>query len=164
MGLDISAYAQAEFLYSQQPQTENEWDRFWETGNLVSVKNWGGWEQFEGLQEGVYRVSSSMGFRAGSYSGYNAFRADLCRFALKVDPDEVWNNLGKYKGAPFVELINFSDCEGFIGPVASEKLYSDFQQHWTDYSLNADEYSASKYNDWLSAFDLAREDGFVEFH
>jgi len=29
-------------------------------------------------------------------------------------------------GAPFVELVNFSDCEGCIGPVVAAKLLRDF--------------------------------------
>ena len=132
--------------------------------NLVSVENWGGWPQFEGLKEGVYRVSNSMGFRAGSYSGYNRWREELCQFALKVEPSEVWNNLEKYEGAPFVELINFSDCEGVIGPVVSTKLAADFKLRWTDFSAEADEWNASKYNDWMSAFELASDNGFVDFH
>lgn len=165
MGLDITAYSKAEFIGGSRP-SDDDWDSFYETDEIWVEDYHGYWPHaFEGLREGRYKLTGeSYGFRAGSYSGFNFFRALLSEFALGVEPDKVWNNWEQYKGEPFTELINFSDCEGFIGPVASEKLYSDFQQHWTDYSLNADEYSASKYNDWLSAFDLAREDGFVEFH
>ena len=35
-------------------------------------------------------------------------------------------------GLPFMELINFSDAEGIIGPVASKKLYYDFRKYEND--------------------------------
>ena len=66
-------------------------------------------EQADGLLGGYDGVSAEVGFRAGSYSGYNEWRAILCRMAHGVDPAELWDNPEKYKGKPFFELINFSD-------------------------------------------------------
>lgn len=165
MGLDITAYSQAEFVHDRKPQTDTQWDSLYEE-SLIWVQNWGAFDiAFEGLREGVYQVNGeSHGFRAGSYSGYNVWREQLSKAILGVEPTVIWNNLEKFKGAPFVELINFSDCEGYIGPVASTKLLTDFKQHWTDFSAMADQYSAEKYNDWLRAFELASDNGFVEFH
>lgn len=33
------------------------------------------------------------------------------------------------KNLPFVELIYFSDCEGYIGPEVCKKLYQDFKKY-----------------------------------
>lgn len=165
MGLDISAYSQAEWLGGRKPETSNDWDYVYNE-DLIWVQCWGPYEaQFEGLTEGLYKVNgTSTGFRAGSYSGYNIWREQLSKAILGVDPLVVWNNLDNFKGAPFVELINFSDCEGYIGPIVSTKLLADFKQHWTDFSALADTYSGAKYNDWLEGFELAADNGFVEFH
>ena len=42
------------------------------------------------------------------------------------------------EGLPFVELINFSDCEGVIGPEVAAKLAKDF----ADYEFSASAFAA----------------------
>ena len=57
--------------------------------------------------------------RSWSYHGYNAFRRALCRAALGVDPETVWDDRDAWAGHPFVLLIDFADNEGCIGPEAA---------------------------------------------
>lgn len=95
-------------------------------------------------------------FRAGSYSGYGAWRSDLReQFNPEEDPD-----------GPFFELIYFADNEGSIGPDAARELLRDFR-------LNANLYSVSelhpgwwrdKYDDWTRACELAADGGLIDFH
>ncbi len=43
-----------------------------------------------------------------------------------VSAQEFWLNSNSYLGKPFYELIDFSDCEGVLGPQACYKLSKDF--------------------------------------
>ena len=117
-------------------------------------------------------VTERTSFRAGSYSGYNWWREQLCRFALEVDPGRVWEDPDAFSGKPFVELINFSDAEGAIGPRTAAKLARDFQHHaarrgeWAERHLaNPDErtYFVGSYADWQHGFELAAQDGVLIF-
>jgi hypothetical protein len=107
------------------------------------------------LQGGCYAVTDSTethGFRAGSYGGYNAWRADLARqFNRETAPDK-----------PFYELIWFADNEGCIGPDAAKDLLVDFREHAAAY-VPRDDYARSKYVDWTRAFELAADGGLVSF-
>ena len=120
----------------------------------------------------VYTFDEYLHVRAGSYGGYSRWRFMLCNMALGVDPDVVWENPEKYKDAPFFELINFSDCEGCIGTIVSQKLYGDFLEYKDRAKTYADRlpddfdghYWHDKYVEWTEAFQLASKDGCVDFH
>jgi hypothetical protein len=106
-------------------------------------------------------------FRAGSYSGYNHWRADLARqfnpqpqvpgerYPGEPDPD-----------GPFYELIWFADNEGCIGELAAAELLADFRAHADRYDPkdDIDGWYRSKYDDWTRAFELAAAGGLVRFH
>lgn len=95
------------------------------------------------------------GFRAGSYSGYNAWRADLARqFNPETSPNE-----------PFYELTWFADNEGSIGELAAAELLADFRQHAAEYRPGEyGDWFREKYADWTRAFELAADGGLVDFH
>jgi hypothetical protein len=76
---------------------------------------------------------------------------------IKIDED------GSIKVKPFYELINFSDCEGIIGPEVSTKLYNDFVK-FEVVAKNEEEYFYRKYKDWMKAFKVASNKGVVSFH
>ena len=66
---------------------------------------------------------------------------------------------------PFVELLHFSDCDGFIGPKTSAKLHSDFLE-WDENAKNFDSqnsYFYEKYQEWTEAFKVASDGGCVIF-
>lgn len=112
------------------------------------------------LHNWPYTYADRFTFRAGSYGGYNEWRDQLARMAGYLSARDVWE---KDTDGPFTELINFSDCEGVIGPKTSYKLYLDFSR----FQSAADEiggYFLEKYNDWRRAFEMASDNGAVEFH
>ena len=87
-----------------------------------------------GMKTGLYEYTSKSrkySFRAGSYSGYNAWRNHLSLFTLNAEAEEVWNAPRSYRDQPFFELINFTDCDGRIGTSVAEKLAEDFTSHAT---------------------------------
>jgi hypothetical protein len=90
-----------------------------------------------------------------------------------------------------MEMINFSDAEGAIGPVASKKLYNDFRRYEIDVMNWMDdmyltqtpitspdwrdeeakpldkgdfEWFQSRYKDWEKAFRIASNNGAVMYH
>jgi hypothetical protein len=161
MGLDITAYSKlmatndpdADYIGSQSPEFAARAD---------------------GLAEGRYAAAKTIHFRAGSYSGYNEWREMLAELA---GYPKRWHEPGYKAGremhaqgaweapsGPFWELINFSDCEGYIGPKTSAKLAQDFADFQAKADEVPDDWFRNRYAEWRKAFELARDDGAVDFH
>jgi len=123
--------------------------------------------QAEGIEDGYYGYENSMDFRAGSYSGYNQWRDELARMAgyapVASDHSPYAAGAWQKKSGPFWELINFADNEGCIGPKTSAKLAKDFAEFQHAADLNPDEWFRQKYAYWRKAFELASNDGAVDF-
>ena len=119
MGLDITVYENLKIV--KDPQLDENgvilnWKTEWQPGSGMEWSE----KYFPGRGEGispksVYTWENSMDFRAGSYSSYNLWRDELEQFARS----QVDKNL-------FIELIDFADNEGVIGPIVSKKLLKDF--------------------------------------
>lgn len=128
--------------------------------------------------------SESGSFRAGSYGGYNEWRNKLAQMAGYGSASNVWQDfnvnirylkLKKIEGKkvnikPFYELINFSDCEGLIGPEICKKLYQDFLDFDEKAKLFNNEtyipfgnFFYAKYQEWKEAFRVASDNGLVLF-
>lgn len=119
-------------------------------------------EQSADLIPGLYLGQSRLKFRAGSYSGFNSWRDNLARFMDHASARALWENP---QPGPFVELINFSDCEGLIGPKVAAKLMVDFLYHRERAQTWAtDSYWLTKYDEWLAACLVAARAGCIEFH
>jgi hypothetical protein len=178
MGLDISAHERVILVKSigvKEYSKDDEAQRMAEENGHTYLCNVpSGLPQADGLPDGIYRTEGrSVGFRAGSYLGYNAWREWLSLTMLGMSPERVWAMTDEERsGLSFVELINFSDCEGFIGPETCAKLARDFAQH--KYKIPSggrnpqertfSDYTLQKYNEWQEAFALAADKGVVDFH
>jgi hypothetical protein len=121
----------------------------------------------------VYSYDESGGFRAGSYSGYNAWREELAKLAGYPATEDVSfgiKNMRHDAGAwkvtegPFWELIHFSDCEGVIGAAVSAKLADDFAKFQPQADAHTDEWFRDLYAQWFTAFNVASKSGAVSFH
>lgn len=179
MGLDITAYSH---LKAVGKHYDGDWC---ENENHVSAFAYAEFPQsFRGipvlstmqsggsafLEGGCYETTDATeehDFRAGSYGGYNQWRADL----------QEWFNPLRVTDGPFYELIWFADNEGSIGPEAAVDLLADFREHAAAYAAAHVEdpvtgrYPAgegnwyrAKYQDWTRAFELAADGGLVRFH
>lgn len=99
-------------------------------------------------------------FRAGSYSGYREWRADLQR---QFNPD-------RSQDRPFYELLWFADERGTIGPDAARDLLADFRQHADLYAPlpDGDDWYKNmfrdRYADWTRACELAADGGLISFN
>lgn len=158
MGLDITAYKNLKVVANPELDEDGElldYDTQWKPGASMEWSE----ECFPGRGEGiepqkVYTWEEEFDFGAGSYSGYNRWRSTLESFAIENQ---------------FQELINFADNEGVIGFVVSKKLAKDFvenEERAIEFSktINDGEWWINKYTDWKEAFEMASENGAVDFH
>lgn len=163
MGLNIRAFERLELVATRPTNgwADDDWD---DDGSVILSPAHGfaeatdGVEATDGMVPGKYAIhGEQIHFRAGSYSGYNGWREWLAA-QVGTTPRAVWSDP---KPGPFVELINNSDCEGFIGPKTAAKLARDFQEHAG--RIVGDDYEVQRYRDWQRAFELAANGGAVKF-
>jgi hypothetical protein len=103
-------------------------------------------------------------FPAGSYSGYNEWRDNLSLLVHQVPAREIWKNIDKYKNLDFVELINFSDCQGELNHETCTKLYRDFTKWMPKIEHLADADFIRLFKHWHDGFCQATFNaGKVEF-
>jgi hypothetical protein len=163
MGLDITAHKNLIAPQDCEEVRDAAGDLKWDAGWHEVCLNNSFPSRGDGLQDGqVYKSEDSFGFRAGSYGGYNSWRDQLAKLAGYSNAQQCWAT--PEKSGPFYELINFSDCEGVIGPDTSKKLAEDFATFERMAGLHEDEWFRSKYQDWKKAFEFASENGCVDFH
>ena len=175
MGLDISYYEHMTPLRDDEVTVKEV--------NNCDVYRWHAhaqfWDRLDGIDAPYVRPHGKIdGFRAGAYSAYNRWREKLAVVATGLTPEEIWRNEGPLKEQPFWGLINFSDCEGCIGPQSSARLAREFK-HYRQLFLDADYsdfvfYSTTPdeareafmrlYDDFAKAFEIAADTGYVRFH
>ena len=83
---------------------------------------------------------------------------------IGVSATIVWALRAQYAHCPFVELIDFFDNEGVIGTVVSKKLLTDFQMGIEKARQHSEPYFFIQYEKWMTAFEYASQDGYVDFH
>ncbi len=163
MGLDITAYRRL----APAPDAELDSDgcpKDWK--HYVRLRSNSDFPaQAEGITENVVLgFAESVGFRAGSYSDYNAWRDRLADLAGYGSAKACWSSGAE---GPFCELINFSDCEGVIGPKVAAKLakdFADWDERARDYFGGFDGWFIEQYERWRKAFEMAADGGAVDFH
>lgn len=164
MGLDIVAYENITYVepanideYGEGLDAEGEY--------LDQIHGYSSFpERADGLEVGKYFEAKDVySFRAGSYSGYNFWRSELAKFAGYNSDIDFWENATN--DTIFNELINFSDCEGLIGPKTSARLYQDFQINYEQARIFVSEcnYFMENYEEFMKAFQMASNNGFVRF-
>lgn len=179
MGLDIYA---ASHLRHVCPPGGDEFNRLEELTNaqgkcldevyFLLHPNDEGWEsQLGGMEPGLYEFTPTTqqhDFRVGSYGRYNEWRERLSQYALGAPPKAVWDSPEEYAGKPFVELVNFTDCDGRIGSRVATKLAADFRDHAADFerfvagAADADG-CLYVYREFAIAFGLAEQQGALQF-
>jgi hypothetical protein len=180
MGLDILAVSNIQYC---DIQNEDAYVRY---NNCINLKqNDIYFNQSSGIKDGYYTFKNEISFRAGAYSSYGIWRrmlAEMLNYNYQdlITSIDLTYNRNKtiselfqepiefdYESIPFIELLYFSDCEGFIGTEISKELLKDFTQN----QILAIEFSEKRKNkDWLSlytdflkAFEIASKDGCLRF-
>lgn len=172
MGLDITVYSgtQAVRAFDAKFGMEEYESEYHGNGKgkycAIYGKNNPSFTQNDGLVPGVYSYTETFGFRAGSYSGYNQWRNTLAFLSGHGSAEHAWELCkdGLPADKPFIELINFSDCEGTIGPKTATKLLADFEKYDKAAQTVEDPWFYSLYEEWRKAFQMASDNGFISFH
>jgi hypothetical protein len=177
MGLAINAASHLRFIRAFPPGAENPCHSIWEASTVdgcrdedywLSKPNGAGFEgHLVGTEPGRYVYTSASlrhEFYGGSYPCYNAWREAFSRFALGVESGIVWKNPEQFAGRPFVELINFTNCDGRIGAWLAAKLAHDFRRQKPRAVKRFEKRCPiALYEDFATAFALAAQDGVLEF-
>ena len=165
MGLAIRAYRK---MTKIKNVVIDEEDPVLDDGLVVIVRANQDWpERLEGVEGGVYRSLSILDVgKIGSYSSYSSFRNELAKLSFQGrSASDVWaeTEMGHLNEGPFFELINFSDCDGLIGPKISSKLSKDFAE-WNDRAYeHFVPYDYERYKQLRLAFEFASDNGVVKF-
>lgn len=162
MGLDISAFGKLRKLPKSEAKKHREAECWQDHYTMCVLEDFK--EAADDIKDGeVYQYEEEYGFRAGSYGGYNEWRNSLALLAgYARGAESAWAG----EVGPFYELINFSDCEGTIGPVTSAKLAREFEQ-FTEAAKKKwgpKSWEFEVFLEWRRAFELAAGDGAVCFH
>lgn len=167
MGLDVTAYRQLKL----EPEARADADGsapegMWCPGASMewSEKQWPG--RADGIPDAnaYYSYSDADALIRYSYGTHGDFRENLAQLAGFADAKEVWNDP---RPGPFVELINFADNEGVIGPAVARKLAADFADNHAEAERRFAKdhpWMWSCYQKWEAACDMAGDGGALEFH
>lgn len=160
MGLDVSFYASATKV-EHSPAYPFDDDECWDAHHVLYVSDFP--KQADGLEHhSCWVTEGRVAHIHHSYGGYNLFREWLSKTALDVAPEFVWTKPEAYEGKSFVDLINFADNEGTIGPVTAQRLASQFASQRSRIVATNDD-MIDRYDEWGTAFALVGETGFVVF-
>ncbi|WP_416186824.1 DNA cytosine methyltransferase [Enterobacter roggenkampii] len=119
----------------------------------------------------VYTYEDCTGHGVG-YGGYYWWRNELAEMAgypvgeYESGHGKEANHFGgvlNSDSGPFYELINFSDCEGFIGTAVATKLLADFKT-FHDKAEEIGDRFFEQYKHWQSAMEMASSNGCISFH
>lgn len=178
MGLDVTAYRKIERV-ADWPADAEGIDDFaeyvprqgyvWQGRTVTSVHPVyvpGDFPEHHSLTPGVYAYAESMDWGAGSYSGYNLWRDWLSRAALGVPAERVWGrNFARFRNRGVAWLVNFSDCEGFIGAEVCARILADIRAHEATIRSRADDAARlERLNTWLAGLEMAADGGMLRFH
>lgn len=104
-----------------------------------------------------------------SYSGWGIFRNALAQAFMSTSAGAVWKDTtGKYVNHPMNALINYSDCEGVMGPVACAEIAAAMEAGLTDGTVDKfvnlnNYYNEDTYRVVMDMFKSVGPDGFVLF-
>jgi hypothetical protein len=113
----------------------------------------------QGLTDGEYRFTERRHGVGLGYGRYNDWRDSLARFAGFNSASQVWKECPLT--GDFVELINFTDCDGTIGHKLCVKLYNDFRRNAVRAESYATEEWRTYYKDFLAIFKFAAENNGI---
>jgi hypothetical protein len=181
MGLDVRAFKNVKLV--SDPRVS-------EADDLTRVNHGAFVEQCGDLEDGGYYDCEQEGwFCRMGYGHYGRFRNELAKLGgwpeFKVmmpgynDPDyenksyyhrypnvaAIYNSDGDEVNGPFVEVICFSDCGGFICADFCKKLFQDFVDHQevaNELFKDNPDY-LDMYNGLRAAFKFGSNNGFVQY-
>lgn len=194
MGLDLSIVKNIKLYKKESECTDDEIDDLHDS-KIHLYNNDSAFGQSDGIETGFYygEYDHSVEHLSWSYSGYSNWRNHLIDFigfgnidnlheqlmiiTRDIKIETVLEDKKEEIDIPFVELCYFSDCEGFIGPKTSKKLYEDFvnkRDEFHEFTKKKAEkegyndggvYYTRSYDRFIEHFRIASEEnGAIIFH
>ncbi len=176
MGLDVTAYKKLTLIngYRNDDDEIINDDTNEEIGDAIEC-----WDNKDFLGRSsplvsgkVYQYAEAVHALSSGYGGHSRWRDTLAKisgwpmaqytFFGKVEECYAAGAWAAQEG-PFWELINFSDCEGFIGSDACKKLAQDFIAY-REVAAKEDADFYARYLLWQEAVVFASNDGALQFH
>lgn len=173
MGLDVDVYCGLTKVEAPKPNADGypedgDCRKFYDNPDFPG--------RIDGIEAGaVYKYEDVDEVFCGGYGGYNGWREKLAKLAGYPTADIDRMGTGHFEqrhdagarqagAGPFFELINFSDCEGTIGPVAVAKLAKDFADFQPQADALDDDYFKATYAKWRKGCEMAGDNGALDFH
>lgn len=168
MSLDVTIYLNPKFIKSV---TQDEFEELEGPGCMIfhvhDVITQPFYTQNAGdlIPDSMYSYKDSHHLNTG-YGQHYAFRALLIEtfYGGRVRVDDVFTYPESFADKPFIELVNFSDCDGYIAGDVIGELAKDFEvgvgkvSGWPKDFLSA-------YQMWREAFSVAsKNNGVMRFH
>ncbi len=153
MGLSAVAYSDVRFLGKNVLNEDYAFHMYNTKDTNQNVK-----------KEGYYAGKRIYSTGNVSYSTYGKYRNKLCKAVTGLDAEQVWNN--PHPDLPFIEMINFSDCEGGFDNEVCVELKKDFLE-WKnkiESEFKEDIFFLDFYKKFLEVFkDAADNNGVVVY-
>lgn len=122
MGIDIEALSQVRRVGSKHSEETCDNDEHIIVGPNRKL--------LDGLKSGCYLCDGKRFDFYVNYGGFETWQNAVSLIVLGVPISDVLTNPRRFKGQPFVELIDFPDGNDVgIGPKTSGKLHEDFAKH-----------------------------------
>lgn len=169
MGLDVSAFKNilavdpSMVLCEEGGYPMDEHERFYKHPSYP--------EHYDGLVEGTYYSGEHVSGPSMNYGYYNRWRDQLAKLAgYPIGHSDIGYGARETYCAscwagtkgPFSEQINFSDCEGAIGPSVSLKLSQDYAAFDEQAKTMGEDFYRG-YTRFKNVFDAAASTGAVKF-
>lgn len=101
---------------------------------------------------------------SSAYSSYNRIRDILCRKILGISAEELWADKAKRDEPGFAEMVNFTDCDGFIGPEPCARISAALATLPEDWIAAQEEWDATCIRRLRDGFAVAANGGCAEYH
>jgi hypothetical protein len=108
-----------------------------------------------------------------AYTSYGHWRDLVAQASCGMTTEALWGHLEVLDPdtVPFYELLNFSDCEGTVGPLAAAELASDFTDEARERFVRSlpegmdpwsREHFLEAWDGWRRGVALAAQSGLIE--
>lgn len=182
MGLDVTSYSAIAALPADwEPPLvngERDWDELYERDIQRAYTNVAFPRAMDGLEGGhdndKFSEMRSLGSRwyqltgpgpktHASYSGHGDYRDELTEAFWTPEQRDGYEEGDVPEGAPFIDLIYFSDCEGLMGPEACARLHADYVKY-PELGTDSTDWNYRRHQNWAKAVEHASHGGCLRFH
>lgn len=156
MGLDISFYASVKV--DPNPPADTDEQRIVSNNDSFAARA-------APFKEGDHFTTDGTTARYSSaYSSYSRVRDILCRKILGMPAEDLWKDKVKRDEPGFAEMVNFTDCDGFMGPEACARVSAALATLPEDWIAAQEDWDQQCIRRLVAGFAVAANGGCAEYH